>query len=271
MSSAGRRLGRSLAITLRVYDYSETSQIVHLYARDYGKVHAIAKGSKRRRSPFRGPFDVLCLYEIIRLEKHPETLDLLTAAETLEDYRPLRESFDRLAAASYAADLVDEFTPEVLPQPELFDALRETLERLAGGADPGDAVLRFEAAFLRELGHFPRLDTCGACRRPVAGSNLWFSVRDGGVLCERHPPRDPARIRVRRVVVDALAAMRRGRPFRLDAYLGLPGDLRRVLDAHLRFVFDREPKSWRLLCETVFGIRPATAWEEVGAVRSRNL
>ena len=40
-------LTKDRAICVRVADYSETSQVVTLFARLSGKVRAIAKGSKR--------------------------------------------------------------------------------------------------------------------------------------------------------------------------------------------------------------------------------
>ncbi|HKS16649.1 MAG TPA: recombination protein O N-terminal domain-containing protein, partial [Planctomycetota bacterium] len=92
------RVAKSLALTLRVIDFSETSQVVHLYARELGRVHAIAKGSKRKKSAFRGGFDVVTLVEILRIEKEPGTLDLLTGAETLEMYPELRRDWPRFSA-----------------------------------------------------------------------------------------------------------------------------------------------------------------------------
>lgn len=245
------RHGKSLALTLRVIDYSETSQIVHLYARELGRIHAIAKGSKRRKSAFRGGFDVVTLVEMLRLEKEPGTLDLLTSAETLEIYPELRRDWLRFSAAAYALDLLDEFTPEGVPHPELFDAARATLEAIESGASVVECVFRYEARFLDLLGHFPRLDACGSCRRPLAGSDAWFSVRDGGVHCGRCPPRDPLRMRVKRVVLDGLAAMRDGRTFNVRIYPGFASDVRRLMDSHFRYVFDREPKSARFMREAV--------------------
>ena len=58
---------------------------------------------------------------------------------------------------------------------------------------------------------------------------------------------------MKRIVVDGLAALRQGRPFNLSITAGFSGDLRRVLDAHLRYVFDREPKSARFMREAVLG------------------
>jgi DNA repair protein RecO (recombination protein O) len=242
---------KSLALTLRVIDYSETSQIVHLYARELGRIHAIAKGAKRNKSAFRGGFDIVTLVEILRIEKDPGTLDLLTSAETLEIYPQLRRDWARFSAAAYLMDLVDEFTPEAMAQPDLFDSARASLDALEAGAAVAESVFRFEARFLDLTGHFPRLDTCGTCRRPLSGSDAWFSVRDGGVHCGRCPPRDPLRLPVKRVVLDGLAALRDGRSFNLGIYSGFASDLRRLIDFHLRYVFDREPKSARFMRDAV--------------------
>jgi len=242
---------KSLALTLRVFDFSETSQVVHLYARELGRMHAIAKGSKRKKSAFRGGFDIVSLVEILRIEKDPGTLDLLTSAETLEVYPDLRRDWSRFCAAGYVVDLLDEFTPEGMPQPELFDAARSTLDALESGAPVAECVFRFEARFLDLLGHFPRLDACGTCRRPLTGSDAWFSVRDGGVHCGKCPPRDPLRLSVKRVVLDGLGALRQGRPFNLKIYAGFASDLRRLLDFHIKYVFDREPKSARFMRDAV--------------------
>jgi len=244
---------KSLALVLRVFDYSETSQVVHLYARELGKIHGIAKGSKRKKSAFRGPFDILSLVEILRIEKDPGTLDLLTAGETLEDYPEIRRDWPRFSAASYIADLLDEFTPEGVPQAELYEAAESAFGALAKGAPLAECVFRFEARLLDLLGHFPRVDTCGSCRKAITGSDVWFSVRDGGFHCAKCPPRDPLRLGVKRVVADGLAALRQGRPFNLKIYAKFASDLRRLLDFHIKYVFDREPKSARFMRDAVLG------------------
>ncbi len=247
------RLQRTLAISLRKFDYSETSQILHLYTRDHGKVHCIAKGAKRKKSAFHGPFDVVTLYEVIRLEKQPGALDLLTAAEAVRDWRELRSDFARFSAASYCCDLVDEFTLEGQPQPELFDLLRATLEDLAKGRALAEAVFVFEGRLLRILGHAPRMDECGSCRRKLAGPEAYFSARDGGAVCTRCRPKDPTRILFKRPVFDAIAAFVDGRVPNLAILPRFVEDLRRAMDYYLRFLLEHEPKSMRFMREALLG------------------
>lgn len=250
------RFRRTRAVALRRYDFSETSQVLHLYTRDSGKVHCIAKGAKRGRSAFRGPFDVMVLYDVIRMEKQPGTLDLLTSAEPLRDFKTLRHDYPRFIAASYLCDLVDEFTLEGQPQPDLFDLLESGLEALAGGAPPAPAVFSFETRLLRILGHIPRVDVCGGCRRRLSGPEAYFSARDGGAVCITCRPRDPARFLVKRPVLDAIGAFADGRSVNLAIFPGFVAQLRRVMDHYICFLLEREPKSMRFLRDAV-NARPA--------------
>ena len=48
---------KDLAICLRAVNYSETSQVVTLLARDTGKIAAMAKGSRRPKSAFDGAIE----------------------------------------------------------------------------------------------------------------------------------------------------------------------------------------------------------------------
>lgn len=253
------RYQRTLAISLRKVDYGETSQIVHLYTRDLGKVHCIAKGAKRKNSAFHGPFDVLTLYDIVRLEKQPGNLDLLTAAEALRDFREVRSDFARFSAASYACDLVDALTLEGQPQPDLFDLLRATLEQLATSREIAQSTFAFEAQLLRILGHMPRMDSCGACRGKLRGPEAYFSARDGGAVCVRCRPKDPSRILLKRPIFDAFAALGAGREVNFKVFANFPDHLRRAMDYYIRFLLDGEPRSTRFMRDAILRAFPEAA------------
>ena len=42
------------AIVIRMVEFSETSLVVTLYSREFGRISAIAKGARRPRGPFDG-------------------------------------------------------------------------------------------------------------------------------------------------------------------------------------------------------------------------
>jgi len=175
---------KATALVLRVIDFSETSVIVTLLTREFGKVRALAKGARRPKGPFESALDLLALCRIVFLRKSSDALDLLTEAKLERRFRPPRGSLSNLYAAYYVAELLNELTDDYDPHPELFDAAITTLAELRTVSAAAGVLVRFELTALRVLGHLPTLDTCAECGKPVeAAGRVPFSRIAGGVLC----------------------------------------------------------------------------------------
>jgi DNA repair protein RecO (recombination protein O) len=175
---------KAAAIVLKVVEFSETSSIVTLFTREFGKIHALAKGARRPKGPFESALDLLAHCSIVFLRKSSGTLDLLTEAKLLRRFRPSGHDLACLYAGYYVAELLTELTDDYDPHPLLFDLADQTLVSLARGVSVSRAVLRFEMAALAVLGHLPSLDTCAQCGKPVPTSDrVSFGLLAGGVLC----------------------------------------------------------------------------------------
>jgi DNA repair protein RecO (recombination protein O) len=175
---------KATAIVLRVTDFSETSAVVTLFTREFGKVRALAKGARRPKGPFESALDLLALCRIVFLRKSSDSLDLLTEAKLERRFRPPGGNLSNLYAAYYVAELLNELTDDGDPHPQLFDAADATLVALSNAGPVAPAVLRFELTALREVGHLPQLDACGECGKPIEpGGRVPFSQLAGGALC----------------------------------------------------------------------------------------
>jgi DNA repair protein RecO (recombination protein O) len=174
---------KATAIVLRVIEFSETSAVVTMFTREFGKVRGLAKGARRPKGPFESALDLLALVRIVFLRKSSDSLDLLTEAKLERRFRPPGGDLSSLYAAYYVAELLNELTDDYDPHPKLFDAAEETLLALAGSGG-ASALVRFELTALRELGHLPSLARCGECGTAVEPSGrVPFSQLAGGVLC----------------------------------------------------------------------------------------
>ena len=174
---------KATAIVLRVVEFSETSSIVTLFTREFGKISGLAKGARRPKGPFDAALDLLCMVRLVFLRKSSGALDLLTEAKLERRFRPRGRDLSSLYAAYYVAELLNELTDEYDPHPPLFDAAEETLRALSTEGSVAAAVLRFEMTALRVLGHLPSLSTCADCGTPVeARERLHFGLLAGGVL-----------------------------------------------------------------------------------------
>ncbi len=90
---------KTRALIIRTTDYSETSQVLSVYTRDFGRISLLAKGSKRKRAGSEGPLDVFQVMDIVFLEKSgthgSSPLHLLTDRKLVEDYHGLRRNLER--------------------------------------------------------------------------------------------------------------------------------------------------------------------------------
>ena len=175
---------KSAAIVIRAVDFSETSLILTLFTREFGKIGALAKGARRLKSPFESALDLLALCRIVFLHKTSDALDLLTEAKLLRRFRPAGKNLLNLYAGYYVAELLDDLTEANDPHPKLFDLADETLAALAAGEPVARRTIRFELGMLHLLGLLPSLTDCAECgnRVPAAG-RVAFGLLDGGVLC----------------------------------------------------------------------------------------
>ena len=238
---------RTPGVCLRKIDFSETSQVLRFFTRAHGKVSCIAKGAKRRRGAFPVPFDILAVYDLVRIEKRPGTLDLVTQAERLKTFPRLPGDYPRFTAACYAAEFVDEFCPEGMPVEDLYDRLTEVLGRLDGETPVPDAVFSFEARAIKALGCFPRLRECGICRREIRRPEAFFSLRDGGAVCPECRPRNDPWFTVRRASLESIARFGEGDMPREILKRPLVEEIRQVFDACVRYHLERELKSARFI------------------------
>lgn len=178
---------KSDAIVLRITEFSETSCVMTLYTREFGKITGLAKGARRKKSPFESALDVLSVIRVVFLHKNTDAMDLLTEAKLERRFRSATSDWDRLNCAYYVVELLNGLTGTNDAQPALYDLAERTLALLdTGDGSPFLQLARFELQFLAELGHAPMLGTCVGCGQTVAAKEReFFGVVTGGVYCGR--------------------------------------------------------------------------------------
>lgn len=180
---------KTRAIVIRTTPFGETSSVVWLYCREFGKLRALAKGAWRPKSGFDGGLDLLSTSQVLVLRKSSGGLDLLTEA-SLESRFRVGSSLAAVLGGLHVAELLDALTADADPQPEFFDVAHATLRRLSGWSGD-DAVVpgllaSLELGLLRLAGHGPVLIHCAECLGglPASGRTA-FAMLDGGTVCDR--------------------------------------------------------------------------------------
>ena len=174
------------ALILRTVDFSETSRIITLYTRQFGKIEALAKGGRRLKGPFESSLDILARTSVTFIPKRGEALDLLTESKLIRRFRVHAANLAGTLGGYYVVELVNSFTAVSDPLPPLYDLAVKVLNQLEEGTFVMRTLLRFEGRFLHLIGHLPELRNCVECGSVIPRGpdiRIVFGITDGGVLC----------------------------------------------------------------------------------------
>ena len=183
-------LEKADAIVIRQVDFSESSRVVTLFSREFGKFSALAKGAKRLKGPFDAAIDLLSRCRIVFIRKSSGSLDLLTEVRLVSRFTPSGTDLTSLYGGYYVADLLNGLVEDYDPSPNIFDLATDTLTKLATAEqDSLTSVVEFEVGILRYSGLLGSLTECTVCGGTVTPSGQPSShkfahwVSQGGLLC----------------------------------------------------------------------------------------
>jgi len=171
-------LYRDQGVVLRTIRLGEADRIVTLVTEGHGKVRAVAKGVRRTKSRFGARLEPLG--HVALLLYQGRELDIVTQAETIEHFRPVREDLESMGAASVMLEAVDQLAQERQANPQLYHMLLGALRALARRYSPV-VVPAFFLKLLALEGFRPVLDHCAACG--AEGPLVAFDLDEGGALC----------------------------------------------------------------------------------------
>jgi DNA repair protein RecO (recombination protein O) len=242
---------KATGIVIRVIDFSETSCIVSIFTREFGKIHGLAKGGRRLKGPFESALDLLALVRLVFIRKSASALDLLTEAKLERRFRGRDHDLASIHAGYYVAELLSELTDDHDPHPDLFDLASETLVELCASGNLRVRILRFELAALNLLGHMPTLTICAECGRPIeVTGRVSFSQPSGGVLCRRCRP---GRKQVISLSAGAIRALERFADVNSESWRRVEldsrthGEMRGMMNHYLAHLIGRPPRMHRYL------------------------
>lgn len=176
MAQPRKRVDQQPAYVLHTRSWRETSLIVELLTRDYGRVAVVAKGARRPHSALRG---VLMGFQPLSAAwSGGGEVKTLVRAEWLGG-QPLLHG-RALLCAYYLNELVVHLSAREDPHPELFDAYHAAVADLAAGAAQPPVLRRFELALLSTLGYGVELEREAEGGGPVEDGASYTYIIDHG-------------------------------------------------------------------------------------------
>ena len=151
-----KRISDEPAYVLHRYDWSESSLILEVFTRTYGRIALIARGAKKPSSSFR---PILLPLQLLHIAFGGDAeIRNLRSAEWQGGH--VMPTGDALLSGYYLNELLMRLLARDDPHPALFDAYAATVQLLASqSVDTLQVALRaFELRLLRDIGFLPLLD-----------------------------------------------------------------------------------------------------------------
>jgi DNA repair protein RecO len=167
------------AIVLQRFDWSESSQVLHVLTAQRGRAALLARGIKKPNGSLKGPADLFHRARIVYRDRKGAELGLLTRYEPITGHPGLRESLERLFAAFFLVELALRLHRDGDPAPLAYRLLARALFALEDQDEPAISAttIAAELGILDAAGFAPGLG-------PEAGApGEWlFHAASGGFV-----------------------------------------------------------------------------------------
>ncbi len=186
---------KAKAIILKSYKLGESDKIIKMYSSEGDIISAVAKGSRKVRSRFGGRLE---LFNLVDLELATgRNLDVINQVEIIKSFKNIASDFYKFVFCEIISKIILKTQVSGGDQsPLLFKLIYISFNEI-NNTDPEDTeslkkiMCFFEIKFLRITGYAPLLESCSKCSQPLKDpysfhkDKICFSVRHGGVLCEK--------------------------------------------------------------------------------------
>jgi DNA repair protein RecO (recombination protein O) len=146
----------------------------------------IAKGARKPSSKISGHLELFMRSSF--LISRGRNLHILSQAEVIEDYEPLRKNLPGIGLGSYVIELVDAVTYEEGSNLKLYNLLISTLDSLSAGQDSDIIIRYYEIHLLDLVGFRPELFVCVECGKKIIEQDQHISGELGGAVCPECAP-----------------------------------------------------------------------------------
>ncbi|MDD2702945.1 MAG: DNA repair protein RecO [Candidatus Omnitrophica bacterium] len=236
---------RTDAIVLRRFNFRETSLIVSFLTEEFGKVSGLLKGIRKDPRKFASTVEPFSHNEIIFYKSRHSTLHLVSQCDIKNDFVSLRKNLGRVGTASVMMELADAVMPAEDRNTEVFGITLRALSELAVTTKPEKIETIFKIKLLSLSGFKPHFDSCISCASRYL-EQAKFSLRFGGLLCERCAAKDAAARAILKGTIATLLFIERN-DFNKNLSLGMSAEVKNeidmILNLFIRFHIEKDIKS----------------------------
>ena len=162
---------------LHTYPFKETSLIVEIFSKEFGRVSLVAKGARRPKSALRG---MLQAFQALEASwSGIGELKTLHGIDWCDQYLPMEGN--SLICGFYLNELLLRLLPKEDNYESLFNFYHTTMENLSQGINIEVTLRRFELKLLLELGYEVVLKADANSNEIKADKTYYYEVEQGAL------------------------------------------------------------------------------------------
>jgi DNA repair protein RecO (recombination protein O) len=180
---------RTEAVILKSMDYRESSRILTLYTREFGKLSVLVKGARGPKSRLTGTTEPLNYVEVVFYKKDDRELQLLTQCDIIRSWRGLTDQLEKMGPAMAIIELTNAVTHAEERNLRQFELLVDCLDAVNNAtSNATNAFYVFEVRLLDILGFRPDFRLCSSCGSELGieqAGKLSVDAARGGIHCAK--------------------------------------------------------------------------------------
>ena len=143
----------SEGIVLSRKNYGEADRILIVLSKKYGKISLLAKGIRKIKSKKRGHLEIFSKIKFSAVNS--KGFDIMTEAETINDFTGVRINLNKISLAYYFCEVVNKIIHEDSRPSTVYNLLSIALEQLEQETKLKKLRLKFIYDLVTEMGYWP--------------------------------------------------------------------------------------------------------------------
>jgi len=174
------------AIVLRKTKFSDTSLIVQLFTKNYGKISALLKGARSSKSKIGSKIDLINHVEVVFYRKEEKDLQLVTQVNIIEHFSNIRENLEKIKYASAVCELILKLIPENEVNEKIFRGSVRIIN-LINQSSNSEILLfaQYLLFFTKEIGFEISFEYCSGCGNKIDNDTGNAFSYSNGIICEK--------------------------------------------------------------------------------------
>jgi DNA repair protein RecO (recombination protein O) len=184
------RIEKAEAIVLKSNKYGDTSKIINLYTREFGKLSVIAKGSRSKNNRFGGSLEPLSHIGIVFYNYENRELQYITQSSIINFFPAIHSDFAKMTASLAMAEIVNNVLHSEERNDEFFELFLNTFIAIEKSSCNFESYITyFELNLAGISGFHPEFGKCEICKTILdvnyTGLQSGFSIDRGCVFCNK--------------------------------------------------------------------------------------